>query len=611
MTGRYLRRQNFHESSNFSKNIRLNILAIIIFIFGGIIIFRLFFLQIINHGFYSSMAAGQHEISESLLPERGKILIQEIGSPSAPYPLATNQSLYQVYVEPNRVENPEDLSQKLTDIFFTRNEIEIKEGDTAEILEAKYQEEKEKVFQEILGKVGKSGDPYEPLRKRVTENTVSAIKALNASGIGFIRESERFYPEKNIGSHFLGFLGTKDDKKIGQYGLEGYFEKELAGKQGFIESEKDVAGRWIPISGRSWEKAEDGSDLILTIDRNIQFFACDKLQKAIEKHQADSGSVIIMDPKTGAIWAMCSYPDFDPNEYSKTDDINTFNNPAIFYQYEPGSIFKAITIAAALDLEKITPTTTYKDEGFLKIDGHTIKNSDLKAHGIQTMTQVLDESLNTGVVFALNKMGVDAFKKYVNDFGFGVMTGVELNYEASGNVKSLENKGEIWGATASFGQGISVTPIQMVSAFGALANNGKIMKPYIVDEIRKSGGEVVKTSPKVVRQVISSRTATLLGGMLVSVVENGHGKRAGVPGYYVAGKTGTAQVPKKDGVGYEPDITIGSFIGFAPVEDPKFVMLTKIDHPRDVIWAESSAAPLFGEIAQYVLNYLRVPPNRK
>ena len=614
MTKKFLQKGSSYSAGHSPKDARLIILTVIIFLFGGVAIFRLFSLQILNHDFYSALAAGQHEISKSILPERGKILIQEVGDSSETkklYPLATNQSLYQVYAEPNRVENPAELAEKLTDIFFTRSDVEINEGETPEILEAKYKEERQKVLDEILGKLSKTNDPYEPLKKRVNEEMATKIRELKASGIGFAEESERFYPERNIGSHILGFLGTKDDKKIGQYGLEGFFEKELAGKQGFMESEKDVAGRWIPISGRTWDKAEDGTDLVLTIDRNIQFFACNKLQEAIKKHHADSGSVIIMDPKTGAIWAMCSVPDFDPNDYAKTENINTFNNPAIFYQYEPGSIFKAITIASALDLGKITPATTYNDEGFLKIDGYTIRNSDLKAHGIQTMTQVLDESLNTGVVFAINKMGVDSFRKYVNDFGFGVMTRVELDYEASGNVKSLEKKGEIWGATASFGQGISVTPIQMVSAFGALANGGKLMKPYIVDEERKSNGEVAKTSPKLVRRVISGRTATLLGGMLVSVVENGHGKKAGVPGYYVAGKTGTAQVPKKDGLGYEKDINIGSFVGFAPVEDPKFVMLTKIDHPRDVIWAESSAAPLFGEIAQYVLNYLRVPPNRK
>jgi cell division protein FtsI/penicillin-binding protein 2 len=348
----------------------------------------------------------------------------------------------------------------------------------------------------------------------------------------------------------------------------------------------------------------------LTLDRNIEFFVCEKIKAAVERHGADGGSVVVMDPKSGAILAMCSYPDFDPNEYSKTEDINVFNNPATFYQYEPGSIFKAITIAAALDLEKVTPTTTYNDEGFVKVDDRTIKNSDEKAHGVQTMTDVLDESLNTGAVFAVQKIGAESFKKYVEDFGFGETVGIGLDFESSGNISSLSKKGAIWSATGSFGQGISVTPIQVVAAFGAIANGGKLMKPYIIDEIRKSNGEIIKAEQKVIRQVISSRTATLLGGMLASVVEHGHGKRAGVPGYYVAGKTGTAQVAKKDGSGYERDVTIGSFVGFAPVEDPKFVMLVKIDHPRDTIWAEATAAPLFGEIAKFMLNYFKVPPSR-
>ena len=624
---------------------RISILAVVIFLIGGITIFRLFSLQIINHDLYLALAAGQHEISESIMPERGKIFIQEVTDDSENrklYPLATNQSLYLVYAEPNRIEEDRDkVAEKILNILIeddliekedskeeeqgAENEMEggedgeggeeeakaEKDEETDKKDNGKYSPEEESLFYNFLSKLTKENDPYEPLKKNVPEKTVEKIRDLKITGIGFIEERERFYPEKSIGSHFLGFVSKSEEEKTGQYGLEGYFEKELGGEKGFLEAEKDVAGRWIPISGRNWEKAQDGVDLVLTIDRNIQFFVCEKLKQAVEKHDADGGSVVVMDPKTGAIWAMCSFPDFDPNDYSGVKNIDVFNNPAIFYQYEPGSIFKAITIAAALDTDKITPTTTYNDEGFLKIDGHTIRNSDLKAHGVQTMTQVLDESLNTGVVFALNKMGVDAFRRYVNDFGFGIMTGIELDYEASGNVKSLEKKGDIWGATASFGQGVSVTPIQMISAFASLANNGKLMKPYIVDEVIQSTGEKIKTSPKMVRQVVSARTSTLIGGMLVSVVENGHGNRAGVPGYYVAGKTGTAQVPKKDGVGYEKDITIGSFLGFAPVEDPRFVMLTKIDHPRDAIWAESSAAPLFGEIAKYMLNYLRVPPNRK
>jgi cell division protein FtsI/penicillin-binding protein 2 len=594
---------------------RLKFLIGIIFLFGGIIVFRLFSLQILDRDFYSALAAGQHEIYQSLFPERGKIWMQEIIATNGAgekelYPLATNQSLYLVYADPRKIKDAEDLAPKLAEILYAREENNEEETRPAEEISDEEKAASEKLEEEILAKLKKENDPYEPLQHRAAEVTMEKIKELKVDGLGFTPEDARFYPEKNIASHILGFVGMRDDKKVGQYGLEGYFNSELAGAQGYLESEKDVAGRWIPVSGRRWQKAEDGSDLVLTIDRNIQFFACDALDRAVKKHGADGGSVIIMEPKTGAILAMCSYPDFDPNDYAKAKDINVFNNPATFYQYEPGSIFKAITIAAALDAGKITPTTTYIDEGFVKVDDWTIKNSDEKAHGEQTMTQVLDESLNTGAVFAVSQIGAEIFRKYVSDFGFGVMTGVELDFEAAGNIESLNKKGKIWSATGSFGQGISVTPLQMVTSFSAIANGGKLVKPYIVDEVRKSDGETIKTEPKVVRQVISSRTATLLGGMLVSVVEKGHGKRAGVSGFYVAGKTGTAQVPKKDGSGYEKDVTIGSFVGFAPVEDPKFVMLVKMDHPRDVIWAESTAAPLFGKIAKYMLNYLKVPPSR-
>lgn len=609
---RFRERKKFREKTSEGDR-RLKLIKLGIFLFAGVIALRLFSLQVLNNDFYAALAAGQHEIYKAIFPERGRILMQEASSAASQdeklYPLATNQSLYLIYVDPRKIENAESLVKKLVDILYVREEKE-GEGLTAEEIEAVEKSEKEKLEEEFLAKLKKENDPYEPLRRGVNEATLTKIKELQAEGIGYIEEEARYYPENNLGSHFLGFVGIKDDKKIGQYGLEGYFEEELGGVQGFLSSEKDVAGRWIPVSGREWQKAEDGADIVITIDRNIEHFACGKLKEAVLRHDADGGTVIIMNPKTGAILAMCSYPDFNPNEYAKVDNINIYNNPAVFSQYEPGSIFKAITIAAALDAGKITPTTTYVDEGEIKVDDRTIRNSDLKAHGVQTMTQVLDESLNTGAVFAVNTIGPEIFKKYVEDFGFGTRTGIELDFENAGSISSLSKKGKIWSATGSFGQGISVTPIQIVTAFSAIANGGKLVKPYIVDRIIKSDGETIKTEPKVIRQAISGRTSALLGGMLVSVVENGHGKRAGVSGYYVAGKTGTAQVAKKDGSGYEQDVTIGSFVGFAPVEDPRFVMLTKIDHPRSTIWAEATAAPLFGEIAKFMLNYLKVPPSR-
>ncbi len=268
-------------------------------------------------------------------------------------------------------------------------------------------------------------------------------------------------------------------------------------------------------------------------------------------------------------------------------------------------------MAMGLDLGVVNPTTTYEDKGKLVINGFTIENSDRKVHGRKTMIEVLNESLNTGAIFVAKKVGLEKFRTYVKAFGFGTLTGIELDTESPGTIKSLDETREIYLATAAFGQGITVTPLQMVSAFAALANGGKLVQPYIDDEIIKPDGTIKKTEPKVVRQVISERASTLLGGMLVNVVRKGHGKRAGVDGYFVGGKTGTAQVPKKDGRGYEAHATIGSFAGFAPVDDPRFVMLVKIDRPRDVQWAESSAAPLFGDLARFLVQYLEIPPDEK
>lgn len=436
---------------------------------------------------------------------------------------------------------------------------------------------------------------------------------LNIPGVGFVWKTYRYYPENDIGSQLVGYVSYADEKPKGSYGLEGFFDEELSGQSGSVKAERSAGGNLIIINNREYLKPKNGSDLILTIDRSMEYEVCTKLNIAVQKHGADSGSVIVMDPKTGEILAMCGYPDFDPNNYSDVKNIQVFNNPAIFSQYEPGSIFKVITMAVGLDQEKITPETTYNDTGIVVVGSYKIENSDKKANGMQTMTQVLEKSLNTGAIFVTQKVGFATYRKYMDNFGFGEITGIELGGEAKGNIKQLDiaKNQSLYYYNASFGQGISVTPIQMVAAFGAIANQGILMKPYIVKEIIQENGEKITTEPRVIRQVMSERAANLLTGMMVNVVENGHGKQAGVKGYFVAGKTGTAQVPRKDGRGYETGVNIGSFAGFAPASDPKFVMIVRMDHPRDVAWAESSAAPLFGDIAQFILNYKKIPPTRK
>lgn len=565
---------------------RLSVLTIVIFIFATLIVIRLGDIQILQHPFYEVLAEGQHSLSEKLIPKRGEIYVRDKLTLDKLYPLAANKDYSLVYVMPKMVKDPEAVAKAL-----------------ASILEM---EEKE-----ILPRLTKQDDLYEPIKHQVPDEKVEEIKKYNFAGIEFQIESYRLYPEKNIGAHILGFYGFENDQRIGQYGLEGYWEKQLAGQAGYLQAEKDAQGRWISIGTKMLKEAQDGDSLVLTIDHAIQYEACKSLDEEVQKHGADGGSLIIMNPKTGAVLAMCGSPDFDPNNYNEVEDANIFLNPATFYIYEPGSVFKSITMAAALDLGLVTPTTTYEDKGFVEIGKYTIKNSDGEAHGVNTMTQVLEQSLNTGAIFAAEKVGPEQFEKYVKKFGFGEKTDIELNSEAQGNTSTLAQHKEIYMATSSFGQGISVTLLQLVNAFGVIANGGKLMKPYIVDEIIKPNGFRLKTEPKEIRQVISQKTATTLSAMLVSVVRNGHGKRAGVPGYFVAGKTGTAQVPKEDGPGYDPNHTIGSFCGFATVADPKFVMCVKMDKPKDVQWAESSAAPLFGEMAKFMLNYYGVAPEEE
>jgi cell division protein FtsI/penicillin-binding protein 2 len=560
---------------------RISVLALVVLIFGLLLIVRLFYLQVWRHPYYYSLAAERQEVNRDLFPVRGQIYTRE---KDELYPLVANREYYLLYAEPSKIQSPNKIIDGLTPILGL----------------------KEEEWKEMLTRLGKKDDPYEPLKHKITKKQADQIKDLNFEGLGFLPEPYRFYPEKSIGGHLFGFVSYNDNKSTGQYGLEGYFNDQLSGKPGLIKSIKDAVGSLITIGPRSIKNAENGSDLVLTVNREIQYTACQKLKQYYERFSAQSGTVIIMQPD-GAILAMCSYPDFDPENYRETKDINIFNNPATFVAYEPGSVFKAYTMAAGLDSGAVTPQTTYEDTGEVKISNFTIKNSDLKAHGKQNMVDVLEHSLNTGAIFVEQKMGKDTFERYIRDLGFGKLTGITLDRESSGNLASLNKSGEIFGMTASYGQGITATPIQLVTAFAAIANQGKLPKPYIVSEIIKPNGEKEVFSPQVVKQVISPKAASMLAGMLTSVVERGYGKKAGVKGYYFAGKTGTAQIASPSG-GYGAE-TNHTFIGFGPVSSPKFVMLMKLEKPKGPKFAEDTIVPLFHDLAEFMINYYQISPD--
>lgn len=635
-------------------------------LFACAIILRLAALQIVDAAHYRGIAASQHALYEELVPRRGSIFVQDFGDETW-YPVATTEPRALVYADPREVEDPVTLGREIASILHMHGLDEydrltaaaqlraagrIQDAEAIEALviadraleaaEAVQEEGVEAVavgdnlagdaaeegasvaqtivvaptlddnaVAKLIARLSKRDDPYEPVAQDVPEDQLRLIEALHASGIYFISESARSYPEPAFGGQVLGFLSHDDEgNPRGNYGLEGYFNDFLSGTPGSLYAEADVAGSWVGVGDREFTPAVDGGDLYLTIDRTLQIVACGMLADTVKEYAADSGALVIVEPQTGKVLAMCGAPDFYPEEYGNVDDLGVYANPAIFTPYEPGSIFKPITMAAGVDTGAVAPQSTYTDTGSIDV-GWTrpIKNAADKVFGTVTMVEALEESVNTAMVWVMRQTGQEQLKSYIQKFGFGMLTGIELNTEVAGTLASLESSAEVYSATASYGQGITVTPLQIVSAYAALANEGKYMKPYIVERKEYPDGTVEDIVPTFLRQVVTPETAEKLAGMLVAVVEYGHGKRAGVPGYYIAGKTGTAQIAE-NGV-YSETAFNGSFAGFGPVEDPKFAMVVKISHPKSgVIYAESTAAPLFGKIADFLLTYYNIPPTR-
>jgi len=579
---------NLSAKNITASPLRLQVLRWAIIVLAAVVIGRLFYLQIIRHSFFAGLAAQQHEVQRVLIAERGDIYASDTRQPFTSTkelsPIATNQQFYVVYAQTYAVVDPVQTAADLNNVLDLPAD----------------------VVSRMEQQLAKLDDPYEPLVHRVTQTKIDQLSVLALPGVHWEPEQQRYYPMEVLGSNALGFVGWVGDELLGQYGIEGYWQKELAGENGFARTERDAAGRPIGVGERIVTEPVHGDDIVLTLDRNLQEVACRTLDEAVVEYDADSGAVVIMQPETGAILALCSNPDFDPNAYNQVPNANVYINRATFDPYEPGSVFKAITMAAAIDQGKVTPETTYEDTGAVVIGPDTIRNFDDSAYGVQTMVGVLEQSLNTGAIFAMRQIGAGVFKDYVEKFGFGQSTGVTISSEAAGDISSLKNSGEIYAATASFGQGITTTPIQLAAAYAAIANGGLLMRPYIIDRIITPEGKETITKPERIRRVIEERTARMVSGMLVQVIQAGHSKKSGIPGYYLAGKTGTAQVASAGGYGNQ---FIHTFIGFGPASDPQFVILVRLDHPTAARFADGTAGPVFRELAQFIINYYHIKPD--
>ncbi|KKR24928.1 MAG: Peptidoglycan glycosyltransferase [Candidatus Daviesbacteria bacterium GW2011_GWB1_39_5] len=548
---------------------------------------RLFYWQVVRAEFLQSQAENQHYKNTKIEAVRGNILFAD-GSI-----LTSSNPAFSLYGLPKQLDD----EQKVTTAYLL-----------AKVLTGK-QEEVDGLAKEITNKL--SQDLYWVLLKRnISPDQKKQIEQLNLKGVEFEGSSVRFYPEGSSAAHLLGFVvpDTKDaGASKGYFGLEGYFNGELKGISGLLRNERDALGLPILIGNFLESQASNGKSLILNVNQTVQFIVEESLRAGIKKYGAKSGSVVVMDPKTGGILALAAYPSYDPLTYYDFPK-EYFRNPIVADQYEPGSTFKVLVLAAALNEGLIRPDTKCDIcSGPVSISGFTIRTWNNKYYADTTMKDVIVHSDNTGMVFAGKKIGLDKFYSYLENFGFGQPTNIDLQDEASPDIRVKEAWREIDLATASFGQGIAVTPVQMVRAISAIANGGNLMEPHVVSKVLSDDGKSVYEIKPKSKQVLKPAVAQQVMEMMVAAVEEGESKFVKPKGFKIAGKTGTAQIPVAGH--YDPNKTIASFVGFAPADDPKFVMLVRYDEPSSSIFGSETAAPTFFEIAKQLLLYYKIAPS--
>jgi cell division protein FtsI/penicillin-binding protein 2 len=492
-----------------------------------------------------------------------------------------NKQAYLTYAEPKEIKDMNDFAKKISDVLAI---------DLASV-------------SAILAQPNRV---WVPIQHKVDVEKVELLKELKEKGLGFEPEPKRYYPEASMAAHILGFVGSdQNGLDRGYFGLEGYYDRELKGKEGSLQIEKDVQGNPILIGSTYRVDPEDGRNLILWVDRSVQAIVEKRLKEGIEKYGAKEGSVVIMDPNTGGILAMASFPSYDPRVFYTTEK-ERYINPIVGSTYEPGSTFKVLIMAAGIEEGVITPNTTMEETGPVEVMGYWIRTWNNKYNGHVTMSDVLTHSSNVGMVFVANKLGKKTMLRVIKEFGFGALTRVDLEDESAPTLREDKEWQEIDIATASFGQGIAVTPIQMIRAVSAIANGGNLMEPKIVKAMVDTSGKTTTIPPKNIKTIFSKKTAEQVTEMMVAAVENGEAKYAKPPGYRIAGKTGTAQIPVE---GYYDDKkTIASFVGFAPADTPKFVMLVTLREPSSSQWGSETAAPLFFNIAKDLFLYYGISP---
>ena len=535
-------------------------------------------LQILDRERAFKIARKQHHGTSTLLPRRGKIFDRNGKE------LAVNIDVKSVYANPKKVTNP---------------------SETAKILSEKLNLSQKKILDRVS-----SDKSFVWIKRLADSESVEELQNLDITGLGYVPEPKRIYPN----GHLMGqVIGITDIDSIGIEGIEYRYDRLLTGKTRKITLKRDARGHKILNDPSEIQEIDQyktsGHDIVLTIDSQIQYIVERQLKEGIEEMGGEKGMAIIMNPETGEVLAMASYPFLDPNNFSKFPEVNRRNLP-IWYAHEPGSTMKVFLASSALDDKKVNPNSKFNCEnGRRRIGSAVIR--DIKPRGTLTVAEIVKYSSNIGASKIGELLGRDKYYKYLNKFGFGKTTGIGLPGESSGILAAPRKWGPIELATISFGQGISVTSLQLVTALSAIANGGYLMKPYVIEKIVGPDGNVIEqNSPEVVTRAISYDTSYQMKQIMQGVVENGTGKKAQIPGFSVAGKTGTAQIPNPKSGGYYSDRYIASFIGFAPVEDPEIVMVVVVEAPRKKTHGGSVAAPIFKQIAEKVLFHMGLSPKK-
>lgn len=554
---------------------RIRFFFLLIFCLLLIIICRVFYIQVFSYDKLSSLAESLWSRKLPIGADRGEIYDRKGRV------LATNLTTTSLVLIPNQIKNPEEVAKKLSEILNSD-------------------------YNDMLAHVAKktSIERVHPEGRQLSYDIASKIEELHFDGVYLVKESKRYYPYGTVLSHVLGYVGIDNQ---GLSGLELTYDKYLTGENGAIKYFSDGKGNRLELS-EVYEEPQNGVNLTLTIDLDLQLAAERELDNAVMKYNPEHAIALAMDPNTGEVLAMASRPNFDSNNYQDYDTTTINRNLPIWMTYEPGSTFKIMTLASSLEEKTVNLfEDTYYDSGSVSIDGATIHCWKSGGHGAQTYLNVVENSCNPGFVSLGNKLGVDKLMSYINKFGFGEKTGIDLNGESSGILFNPSRMGPVELATTSFGQGISVTPIQQVTAVSAVINNGYLYQPYIVKSLEEPETQsIVKLNEPVLRRrVISEESSKLARFALESVVANGSGRNAYIENYRVGGKTGTAQ--KVEDGHYLDGNYILSFVGFMPADDPKIVVYVAIDNPKGVTqYGGVVAAPIAKSILETAISVLNI-----